>query len=66
MGVAGTGKYATFVYGNKTFYFVRVTADDLAHQFYVKSMMTSDVYEVTYDKNNPNASGIKWVGKASS
>lgn len=33
MGVAGTGKYATFVYGNKTFYFVRVTADDLAHQF---------------------------------
>lgn len=66
MDVAGTGKYATFVYGNKTFYFVRVTVDDLVHHFYVKSMMTGDVYEVTYDKDNPNASGIKLIGKAGS
>lgn len=47
-----TEKYSTFDYGGKTYIFARITNDKLRlKHFFVKNMITEDVYEVTYDEN---------------
>ena len=47
-----TEKYSTFDYGGKTYIFARNTNDKLRlKHFFVKNMITEDVYEVTYDEN---------------
>lgn len=48
-----TEKYSTFDYGGKTYTFARITKDKLqkVKHFFVKNMITEDVYEVTYDEN---------------
>ena len=47
-----TEKYSTFDYGGKTYIFARITNDKLPlKHFFVKNMITEDVYEVTYDEN---------------
>ena len=47
-----TEKYSTFDYGGKTYIFARITNDKLRlKHFFVKNMITEDIYEVTYDEN---------------